>query len=109
MSKLEFKPSDFDNSPHDRLRPEVCAMIANAKLNEYLAGCPLVFAISTEGVWASYEDNKPDKHDKLMGRLVNVQVIKEECPKHDVRWDKTNQCYFCNECGAELVAEWKAK
>lgn len=121
MSKLEFKPSDFEPQEGMTLISRtLAAEIANTKLNEMLASCMVVYGRKNQYnlfEFNQYKDpeNGPDKRDTHTARLIDIQELPMiEC-EHEPYLAMVltslppQEVYKCKHCGVELVATWKAK
>lgn len=85
---------------------------ANLIMLDWLDAAPTVYS-DEQRLWTNYKD----EDDKVTGKLVCIEEIKEECKHapsqmqaqfvdhyHVVEFTST-----CKHCGCELVADWKVK
>jgi len=120
MKKLEFNPSDFDHMG-DTLNctcnldyeQNFAAGVAQAKFDEWfkqIENAPLVYIEKgLHGDRVTFES--PGEYSTHTARLVDIQEIKKKCEhknkiyghKYCAPWAK------CNDCGVELVADWREK
>lgn len=113
--KLEFKPEDFKEQSFAGTTTIIqAAYDANKRLAEMLSSATVVYnnEKSPKYNWSPTLIHD-DTHKAL---LINIEpIVKEPCKHEDFMeyprgvvgvWPKYGKC---NECGVELVAEWKAK
>lgn len=115
MSKLEFKPEDFNALYGDcPLTKMSIVKIANARLAEMLKDAPVVYfddeASMNEKGTIDCATRKPRNKDTHRALLVNIEELPKEPCKHEPKrdWPHSPQ-YFCRHCGVKLVIRWEAE
>lgn len=107
MKKLKFELSDFQHTLND----QSVVRIAQAKFDEWyrenIESAPTFYSYNGNDDW--FVLSWQDAQVKFKARLVDIQEIKKECTKHIAKFDRQQNTYFCENCGAELVADWKVK
>jgi hypothetical protein len=91
---------------------EVCAHIANEKLNKLIESSPVVYCDNEYTSWSQLKS--PTFSDKKKARLMFIEEIVKECVKHEpikFQYDEGHLAMnpICAHCGVELVAFWSVK
>lgn len=110
-----FKPEDFYYGRRMDTVPEYAARIANAKLEKLIESWPVDYSCNLhEGkacsMWSN--DNHPKAHNTHKARLAFIESLVAEPCKHESKSFGYKNCEpmaNCDLCGAELIADWKAK
>lgn len=108
MSKLEFKPSDFEYFEHYSSRMQASEQ-ANKRLVEMLKDAVVVYGDIKEDGFANYWSDSvlAKENGKKKALLINIEEIKKEC-KHipAFAFAMPNKC---RECGVTLYMHWSDK
>ena len=106
-----FSPYDFNNAPFDQLKPEVCAAVANLKLEKLIESWPVVYGMHDDR--KNYSKWRDNSHTH-QARLAFIEELPKEPCKHQIIEYSVKGCQpvttgKCGICGVALVAEWKER
>lgn len=111
-----FKPEDFHEQKY--LTYAGAANMANHKLKSLIESWPVVVQLEAKSNFGWYEERPHLHHNyKRQARLAFIEpIVKGPCKKHipiNKQYDdwgiEVVGTPICENCGIELVAEWRAK